>query len=72
MLLGGNHTGDHEGASSCLSRRLHLKPDARQRDDDVVERGLGREMLLEPGDGELHFDTPLAMASIGRGRLRKP
>ena len=33
---------------------LDLKTDARQRLDDLVERGVGVEMVLEPGEGEFH------------------
>ncbi len=55
MLFGIDHLGDGEG----LQRRLvvdgfDLEPDHGQPLDDFIERGVGVEMVLEPGECEFH------------------
>jgi hypothetical protein len=59
------HPGDHKR----LQRRLvvdgfDLEPDHGQPFDDLVERGVGVEMVLEPGKGEFH-----CVSSVGLGTL---
>ncbi len=57
MLLGLDHI-----ANDKILQRLrrivdafHLKTDARQRLDDHVERGVGVDVVFQPGEGEFHF-----------------
>ena len=57
MLLGGQHLGDHEG----LQRRLvvdvfDFEADRGQPLDDLVQRRVGLEMVLQPGKRKLHVD----------------
>ena len=47
-----------------------LQPDAGQGIDDLVERGGGFEVLLEPAEGELHAPTP--PLSVGTSSALKP
>ncbi len=72
MLLGGDDPNDTE--RRVLLRRivhgLDLEADHGQPVDDAIERRRGIEMLLEPGEGELHDDSP--PASVGRSSGRKP
>ena len=54
------HDGDPErrqvGAAGL--DRFDLEPEHRQLLDDLVEARLGRELLLQPGQRELHRDSP--------------
>jgi hypothetical protein len=56
MLLAGDDGGDGEGRERlCLILDpLHFEPDHGELVDDRVERGVGVEVLLEPGEGEFH------------------
>ena len=49
---------------------LDLEPDHGELVDDRVERLLGVEVLLEPGEGEFHALNP--PASVGKSSGRKP
>ena len=72
VLLGGEHLGQTEGGV-LLGRvvdRLDLEPDHGELVDDAVERHRRIEMLLQPGEGELHDDSP--PARDGRSSGRKP
>ena len=45
--------------ASCLAAvgdALDLEPDHGELVDDLVERLVGVEVLLEPGEGEFHWD----------------
>jgi tRNA-binding EMAP/Myf-like protein len=59
MLLRFDHRGDGEIAQ--LRRRIgdafDLKADLRQRLGDRRQRGVGVEMVLEPGEGEFHVSA---------------
>ena len=43
---------------------LDLEPDHGELVDDLVERAIGVEMLLEPGEGEFHHGVPALAASL--------
>ena len=60
MLHGGDDMAMVKAPSAFAlsSTLLDLKPDARQRLGDRVERGVGVEMLLEPGEREFHGLDP--------------
>ena len=60
MLLRLDDARDGEGRERgpLVLDRLDLEADARQHRHDLVERGLGLEMILEPGQGELHGRRP--------------
>ena len=49
---------------------LDLEPDARQRVGDRLEVGVAAEVLFQPGEGELHDDSP--PASVGKSSARNP
>ena len=49
---------------------LDLEPDRRQLVGDLGERGLGVEMILEPGQREFHDDSP--PESVGTSSTEKP
>ena len=80
MGLGLDHIGDDE-ILQRLGRvvdALDLEADARQRLDDLVERRVGVEVVLEPGEGEFHRASR-SLRQIGdpagivtRLRLREP
>ena len=48
---------------------LDLEADTDQPIDDLVERGIGVEVILQPREGEFHDSPP---ASVGTWRARKP
>ena len=56
MLLGFDDARDDEAVvlAARVLDALDLEADARQRVDDLGERGRGVEMVLEPGEGEFH------------------
>jgi hypothetical protein len=63
--LGGEHAGDDER----LQRRLvvdmlDLEADRGQLLDDLIEGGLGFEMILEPGEGEFHYFRSLKRREV--------
>ena len=72
MLLCLDDARDAKGAE--LRRRivdaLDLEPDRRQLVGDLVERGLGVEVVLEPGQREFHDDSP--PDSVGTSSTEKP
>ena len=49
---------------------LDLEPDHGELVDDLGERSIGVEMLLQPGEGEFHELSP--PASVGKSSGRKP
>ena len=61
MLLGGDHARDDEGRErlAVVVDGLDLKADHGQLVDDRLERRVGVEMLLQPGEGEFHRVAPL-------------
>ena len=72
MLLGRDRRGDDEGASAlALSSTLSTSsPIMVSLSAIVVERRVGVEMLLQPGEGEFHGLNP--PASVGKSSGRKP
>ena len=58
------HIADLEGRQRLghVGDLFDLEPDADQTLADLVERGRGVEMVLEPGEGEFHDKPP---ASVG-------
>ena len=56
VLLGRDHPRDHVGAKrgGLVLDAFDLETDPRQRLTDRVERSLGVEVILEPGEGEFH------------------
>jgi hypothetical protein len=57
------HLGDHGDAErrqigAARRHRLDLEAEHGQPLDDLRERCLGREVLLQPGQRELHRDSP--------------
>ena len=58
VFRGRQHLGDDKGLQSRLVvDRLDLEADRGQPLDDVGQRGVGFEMILEPGEGEFHEFT---------------
>ena len=64
-----DHARDRESgeAPSPCPDALDLEPDARQRLDDRVERGLGVEVVFQPGEGEFHG----ALSAYRVSRIKK-
>ena len=60
MLLGRDDAGDRERRERrrLVGDALDLEPDHGQAVDQRGERRVGRKMLLEPGQRELHGATP--------------
>ena len=60
MAFGRNHRRDREGfeAGGAVLDPLHLMAEHDQAIDDRVERCLGIEMLLQPGERGLHPAPP--------------
>ena len=56
MLFGLDDTRDDVGREqlALVLDALDLESDHRETAHDVVKRGIGVEMLLEPGEGEFH------------------
>ncbi len=67
MLLGGDHTRDGERRQylAAIGDALDLEPDHGELVDDLVERLVGLEMLLEPGQREFHGRVPSARVAAG-------
>ncbi len=62
VLLGLDHPRDDEAfvLRARVLDALDLEPDARQRIDDLGQRGGRVEMIFEPGEGEFHrYARPL-------------
>ena len=71
MLLSIEDARDDVGRERFLVvDALDLEPDHRELGHDLVERSIGVEMLLQPGQGELHALSP--PASVGKSSGRKP
>ena len=72
MLLGRDHARDGERRQrlALVVDVLDLEPDHGELVDELVERLVGVEMLLEPGEGEFHQLNP--PASVGKSSGRKP
>ena len=72
MLLGGRHPSDDERRQhlAAVGDALDLEPDHGELVDDRRQRRVGVEMLLEPGEGELHVLSP--PAKVGKSSGRKP
>jgi hypothetical protein len=59
MLDRRQHAGDDERFQRHLVvDMLDFEADRGQPLDDLVERGVGFEMILEPGEGEFHESAP--------------
>ena len=72
MLFGGDHLGRGEGrkARGGILDALDLQAGHRHRLDDFVERGLGFQVLFQPGQGEFHQLNPVARFGwISAGKL---
>ena len=72
VAFGGHHmrhTERRERRPAILDA-FDLQPDHRQFLDDVFERPVGLEMLLEPGECELHLTRP--SATLGTSSGAKP
>ena len=54
--------------SAGLRHALDLEPEVGQREGDLLERGGGLEVLLEPGEGEFHAVRPGHRDAFGRFR----
>ena len=72
MLLGGDDARDREGREllRLVLDALDFEADHGELVDDLIERSVGVEMLLQPGEGELHSLSP--PASVGKSSGRKP
>ena len=64
--------GDDEGLEQrrLVLDALDLEPDHGELVDDFGQRGVGVEMLFQPGEGEFHGLNP--PASVGKSSGRKP
>ena len=72
MLLSGDDMGDSEGGEGggAILHAFDLKADHGERADDLLQRGIGVEMLLQPGQGEFHRASP--PVSVGTSNGTKP
>ena len=78
VLLGLEHAGDGEGREllAGVVDALDLQPHGRELLGQLLDRSVGVEMVLEPGEREFHGDRrmredrahPLAQAREGQGR----
>ena len=81
MLLGRDHAADDERGEllAAVGDALDLEPDHCELVDELVERLIGVEVLLEPGEGEFHgaagslCSLPRSVCSLPRlrGRVRE-
>ena len=62
--------GVNRAALEATLPDVQSAPDHRELAHDVVERSLGVEMLLQPGESELHVLKP--PARVGKSSGRKP
>ena len=72
VLLGGYHMRDLEGFKipRGIDDLLDLEADHGQRVGDLLDAGVGFEMILEPGQGEFHRLNP--PCSDGTSKARNP
>jgi hypothetical protein len=72
MLLGGDHVGDDEGREQCglVFDAFDFEADFVQLLGNLRDRGVGRKIILQPGEGELHVLNP--PASVGKSSGLKP
>ena len=66
-----DHAGDaerREGGAAVL-HVLQFQADAGQRVGDLVQRGVGIEVRLQPGESELHRSTP-SCSMVGASGLK--
>ena len=65
MPLCGEHAGDDEGFQARLVvDRFDLEADRRQPLDDLGKRGIGLEMVFQPGKGEFHRGAPSGLGTL--------
>ena len=65
MLFGAQHLRDDKGLQPRLVvDGFDLEPDHGQPLADLVERGVGVEMVLEPREGELHVVGPSGLGTL--------
>ena len=69
MLPRLHHVGDGKGREIVAgpAHRLHLEPDGGELRRDVVERRIGLQMRLQPGEGEFHALSPAARLGTSKG-----
>ena len=69
MLPRLDHVGDGEGRKLVAGPAdlLHLEPDGGELGRDVVQRRIGLQMRLQPGEGELHALSPAARLGTSNG-----
>ncbi len=74
MLVGRNHMADDEGRETlrAVLDAFDLEAERGQALHDVVERAIGIEMVLEPGEGEFHRAPPLGRARLGMSSDANP
>jgi hypothetical protein len=72
MLLGRNHprNGERRERFCLVLDVLDLEPDHGELFRELVDRLVGVEMLLQPGEGEFHELNP--PASVGTSSGLKP
>jgi hypothetical protein len=60
VLVGGQHPGDPERRQRFgrVGQLLDLEPDRGQLVGDLLGRGVGVEVVLQPRKGEFHAPTP--------------
>ena len=70
MRLGGEHARRREGSqvARAVLDAVHLETQHGQRLADLLERGLGVEMVLQPGEGELHSTASAIRPGMSSGR----
>ena len=69
MGRGLDHIADGEGGQvgGAVGHALELEAEGRQPVGDGVEGGVGLEMLLQPGEGELHGLSPPIRLGVSSG-----
>ena len=74
MLLGGQHLGHHKPAKLVrgVFNTLDFESDSVERGRDLFDRSLGFEVVLEPGQRELHARTPTPAERVGTSSGEKP
>ena len=70
VRLGGEHAGRDESGQvpRPVLDAVHLEAQHGQRFADLVERGLRVEMVLQPGEGELHSAASAIRPGMSSGR----
>ena len=73
VLFGFHHMGNTEIRKRCAAifHAFHLKPDGVERRQNLIQRGFGIKMGLQPGKGEFHRLTLLPPKKVAKADRRR-